>query len=419
MPDLVRPYLDWIHLGLQALAGIAATVATVYLWRKARTQPLPEVLTIVAACIATAVSAQGMWRFTGDVLGLDGPLRILLFAFIEVAIITSAVRARRNMRANFSAGIDGIAVWALTALTAVLSSMDARSLPEAVFRLAAPLVAAWLWERGMAIERHRLRGTSGIHWRFTLERVLVAVGLAEATDRTAGDVDRQRRITRLALAAKRARQLRDTGAPDRKQRAALARLDKAFEAAAQHIGLGRDEQLQAEVGAEVAALYSVAGLMDIVPAAAWAPAAVEAKETRSVRWRLASRTEPRTESAPEVVRIARTFEFVRKPAEAPVRIVRRAFSYQPASARTAPVRRIFVVRTQPVSPAPAPVERDVFVREVTAEILAAAGRTEKWVPDYDGLQARSGRSRSWCEKVVADARKAVFRTERRTDGAAA
>ncbi|MEV4897786.1 hypothetical protein AB0K48_51475, partial [Nonomuraea sp. NPDC055795] len=117
-------------------------------------RPIEDVLTVVAACIATGVSAQGMWRFSGDVLGLDGPLRFLLFAFIEVAIITSAVRARRNMRENFSAGIDGIAVWALTCLTAVLSSMDARSLPEAIFRLAAPLVAAWLWERGMAIERH-------------------------------------------------------------------------------------------------------------------------------------------------------------------------------------------------------------------------------------------------------------------------
>jgi hypothetical protein len=121
-------------------------------------RPIEDVLTIVAASIATGVSAQGMWRFSGDVLGLDGPLRLLLFAFIEVAIITSAVRARRNMRENFSAGIDGIAVWALTCLTAVLSSMDARSLPEAMFRLAAPLVAAWLWERGMAIERHRIRG---------------------------------------------------------------------------------------------------------------------------------------------------------------------------------------------------------------------------------------------------------------------
>jgi hypothetical protein len=234
-------------------------------------RPIEDVLTIVAASIATGVSATGMWRFAEDVLHLPFALRVLLFAFIEVAIITSAVRARRNMRENFSAGIDGIAVWALTALTAVLSSMDARSLPEALFRLAAPLVAAWLWERGMAIERHRIRGTGRINWRLTPERVMVWLGLAEVSDRTAGEVDAQRRRTRLSLAAKRARELRDSGASDRKQRAALAKLDKAFEEAAEHIGLGRDKQMQELVRAEVAALYSAASLMDVTADSAWVP----------------------------------------------------------------------------------------------------------------------------------------------------
>ncbi|MFO7251170.1 MAG: hypothetical protein DIU60_010520, partial [Actinomycetes bacterium] len=54
----------------------------------AENRPPEDILTIVAACIATGVSAQGMWRFSGDVLGFDGPLRLLLFAFIEVAVIT-------------------------------------------------------------------------------------------------------------------------------------------------------------------------------------------------------------------------------------------------------------------------------------------------------------------------------------------
>src|SRR5688500_5813216 len=167
---------------------VALRVCTRFYLQVVAPRPIEDILTIVAASIATGVSAQGMWRFSGDVLGFDGPLRLLLFAFIEVAVITSAVRARRNMRENFSAGIDGVAVWALTCLTAVLSSMDARSVAEAVFRLAAPLVAAWLWERGMAIERHRISGRSRIHWRLTPERMLVRIGLAEVSDRTASEV---------------------------------------------------------------------------------------------------------------------------------------------------------------------------------------------------------------------------------------
>ncbi|MFG3436854.1 hypothetical protein ACGF0J_06390 [Nonomuraea sp. NPDC047897] len=264
-------------LGLVALALAFLLLrivwrAVCFLWRRYVTpRPVEDVLTIVAASIATAVSAQGMWLFSGDVLGLDGPLRLLLFAFIEVAIITSAVRARRNMRENFSAGIDGIAVWALTCLTAVLSSMDARSLPEAVFRLAAPLVAAWLWERGMAIERHRIRGTGRINWRLTPERLLVRVGLAEVSDRTASEVDAHRRLTRVALAAKKAKALREQGAPERKVRAALAKLDKAMDQAVEHTGLAVDPARQEALLAQIAALYNTSALIDADPRVPWEP----------------------------------------------------------------------------------------------------------------------------------------------------
>ncbi|MFF4621383.1 hypothetical protein [Nonomuraea jabiensis] len=267
-------------IALLSLAGLVLAFlvlrivwrATAWLFsRYVAPRPIEDVLTIVAASIATGVSAQGMWRFSGDVLGLDGPLRLLLFAFIEVAIITSAVRARRNMRENFSAGIDGIAVWALTCLTAVLSSMDARSLPEAVFRLAAPLVAAWLWERGMAIERHRIRGTGRINWRLTPERLLVRVGLAEVSDRTASEVDAHRRLTRVALAAKRAKALRENGASERKMRVALAKLDKAMDQAVEHTGLAVNQARQEALLAQIAALYNTTALIDAAPRVPWEP----------------------------------------------------------------------------------------------------------------------------------------------------
>ncbi|MFF5247765.1 hypothetical protein ACFY3V_26060 [Streptosporangium sp. NPDC000095] len=234
-------------------------------------RPVEDILTIVAASIATGVSAQGMWRFSGDVLGFDGPLRLLLFAFIEVAVITSAVRARRNMRENFSAGIDGIAVWALTGLTAVLSSMDARSTAEAIFRLAAPLVAAWLWERGMAIERHRISGRSRINWRLTPERALVRIGLAEVSDRTASEVDAHRRLTRVALAAKRARALRESGASDRKMRSALTKLDRAMDRAVEHTGLAVDSVRQEALLSQIGALYNTSALIDLTPPVPWEP----------------------------------------------------------------------------------------------------------------------------------------------------
>ncbi|MDP9843223.1 hypothetical protein [Streptosporangium lutulentum] len=239
-------------------------------WRRwVAPRPAEDVLTVVAASIATGVSAQGMWRFSGDVLGFEGFLQVMLFAFIEVAMVTSAVRARRNMRENGKAGLDGLAVWALTALSAVLSAMDAHSFAEAVFRMAAPLVAAWLWERSMAIERQRLTGKARINWRITPERILVRVGLAESNDRTASEVDAYRRLTRVALTAKKAKALREAGASDRKQRAALVKLDRAMDRAVEHTGLAQDKDKQGQLLAQIGALYNTAALTKVERPSFW------------------------------------------------------------------------------------------------------------------------------------------------------
>jgi len=249
----IAPYLP---LAWQIVTVLLALAATVISWRlakrafqaltaRAKANSLEDNLTIVGAVIASGVSATGMWKFFGDVLDLPWPLRLVLFAFIEIAIVTSAVRARRNMLENYSAGVDGIAVWALTALTSVLSSMDSYSLAEAVFRLAAPLVAAWLWERGMRLKRNRLRGTTGINWRITPERVMVWLGLAEARDRTASEVDTHRRLKRVALAAKRAYQLQQADAKARKVAAALKRRDLMLDKAVEHTDLATNPTTQA------------------------------------------------------------------------------------------------------------------------------------------------------------------------------
>ncbi|MEV4383992.1 hypothetical protein AB0J58_44615, partial [Streptosporangium sp. NPDC049644] len=236
------------------------------------------------------------------------PLRLLLFAFIEVAVITSAVRARRNMRENFSAGIDGIAVWALTGLTAVLSCMDARSIPEAVFRLAAPLVAAWLWERGMAIERHRITGRKRINWRATPERFLVWVGLAESQDRTADEVDRQRRFTRVALAAKKVRVLVEAGAKPGKVASAQKKLETAYAAAHAHTGLGRDPELQEMLAAEVRSLFSAGELVSLEAASAWTQ---PVEETPSPFEQLANETRDLKDSLAVLGEIRATHEKIR------------------------------------------------------------------------------------------------------------
>ncbi|MGI5493935.1 hypothetical protein [Microtetraspora malaysiensis] len=223
-------------------------------------------LTVVAAGIATAVSASGMWQFFDRIMpSVPWPVRVVMFAFIEVAVITSAVRARDNMREHGTAGIDGIAVWVLTLLSAVLSTMEAASIAEGLFRLASPLVAAWLWERGMAVEHRRRTGRARINWRITPERIMVRLGLAEASDRTAGEVDAHRRVTRVALAAFRLRQL---DPESRRYRRAARRLNKRTAQAVEHAAL-TDPERATSLMRQLGALYGAPRLATVNPPAPW------------------------------------------------------------------------------------------------------------------------------------------------------
>lgn len=143
------------------------------------------------------------------------------------------------------------------------------------------------------------------------------------------------------------------------------------------------------------------------------------REVSPVRYLHRFRTERRTEPVAPMVRISRRFAFSRQPMREPARVLRRAFAFRRAAARTGPVRTAYVFRTRPVTPVPEAVDRDVFVREITADILASAAQNEKWSPDYDRLMERAKRSRSWCEKAVHEARKAVFGKAARTGEATA
>lgn len=267
--------------GHPLVAGALALGAVTVLWwigragkrtirRLVTGRQAEDVLTLIAAGIATVVAMTGMWRFFGDVLHVSGPVRALTFAFIEIAVFTSALRARRNVRESHThtAGIDGVAVWALTGLSAVLAALDAGSIRGALLRLSAPMVAAWLWERSMAVERRRATGRS-INWRLTPERVLVRLGVAEATDRAATDVDAHRRLTRVARAAKHLRGLQHAGAASWRRRRALRRLDAAMARAVEHAGLASDPGRQAELLAQLGALYGAAALAEVTPETPW------------------------------------------------------------------------------------------------------------------------------------------------------
>ncbi|NLT53714.1 MAG: hypothetical protein GXX79_03925, partial [Actinomycetales bacterium] len=272
----------WAVLAAAALALVLIAVAGYVLGRRTRradhlTDSTPNgtpepgrrvetLLTLAAAGIATAVAVSGMWRVFGDVLGFTGPGRIALAGFLEIALMVSAIRARRALRDHGSVGVDGAAVWAMAVLSAILAAADATGLAKAV-RFAAPLVAAWLWERGLAAERRAAKGPrTSIAWRWTRHRLAIRLGLADPSARGVDDIDRTRRLSRLTRARIRLAVLETsrlprplailTGQPLRIAFAAW-RLQRHALAAVEHLHLGLDPATTSAIRTTVAAVIGL------------------------------------------------------------------------------------------------------------------------------------------------------------------
>ncbi|MEU4345443.1 hypothetical protein AB0H00_30030 [Nocardia sp. NPDC023852] len=198
--------------------------------------------TLFTAAIASAVAAQGMFVFFSEALGMPTPLLVLCFSFIELMVVTSAMRARRSQIDTGSAGVDGVAMWVLTVMSGVLAATHADDVGTLLLRLMAPLIAAWGWERSMALERRQLTGQSGgLNWRWSPQRLLVRWGIADPTDRTTAEVHVERRLADLARAADAVRIARTAGG-GRAERRAMQRLHRAIDKAAEDgVVLGEDD----------------------------------------------------------------------------------------------------------------------------------------------------------------------------------
>lgn len=89
---------------------------------------------------------------------------------------------------------------------------------------------------------------------------------------------------------------------------------------------------------------------------------------------------------------------------------------QPAPARTGPTRTRMEdhagdepgVRDGGGEAPLAELPRGTIVDRLADEIRDAIAAGSRWKPDYDALMTSTGRRRSWCEKVVRDARSAVL-----------
>lgn len=288
---MARVVLDAANRGpIWAWVGLAASVvATILGFRiidlvrhKGRTKDqderskkLADRLTILVAAIVIVAAATGMWRFFGEVMHIDSTwARLPVFAVFELTLVVCGIRARYTLRQTIklaeadstikpTTGIDGKAMWVFAALQGLFTALDSRTPLEGGARFVLPIAAAWLVERGLTPER-RKAGTAGkpwwqqVNWRITPERIFVRLALAEASGRGVGEVDRERRIARLANLRVRVYLLDEQGGRWAQARARRAkhRLAKQVRLANEHLGLATDRELWTKLQQNLATNYA-------------------------------------------------------------------------------------------------------------------------------------------------------------------
>jgi hypothetical protein len=162
-----------------------------------RAQSLSLRAAAATAVVPTALAAQGMVMVGHDALGLSLAFAVALAAFLELALISSALLARASALAGRPAVADAVAVWVFSAVSGLFSAAheligpldtatgqrgwqhDSLSVLAAGVRIAAPLVAAWLWERVLVSARRQATARSAVQIR--ADRRLLAFARAAQT----------------------------------------------------------------------------------------------------------------------------------------------------------------------------------------------------------------------------------------------
>ena len=176
-------------------------------------------LTAAAAVMPTLLSAQGMISVGIDVLRLTAAVAVALAVFLELALVSSALLARSAVLRGRSARADLLSTWVFSTVSGAFSAahelvgqpdthgvttwqLDARSALAAAVRIAAPLVAAWLWHRILTGDRHN---TDSAPTRREAKRHRLMLAVATA----ALDLQRTRQAQPGSRAALRARRRLD------------------------------------------------------------------------------------------------------------------------------------------------------------------------------------------------------------------
>ena len=169
MPDWTAT-ATWLATNWQPVAGALAAITIAITTAAAGVR---RVAVIAAVTIGLGASVESAWTFADRTLELSGAWRAVPAVLFESAALATAARAVEHHRRHGDTGPYLAWVWGFAAVAGIAPALSARSVGEAVFRFAIPLVAAAVWYGDYVTTKRRGATT----WVLTPRRIGIRLGL--------------------------------------------------------------------------------------------------------------------------------------------------------------------------------------------------------------------------------------------------
>lgn len=164
--------------------------------RIAKSERPDEPLSNLAMLIGLGWSSEAIWEVTGRIDGMPTQVRILIFFVLEVLLVLAMIRARRNMRDFGHPGRSGRTAWIVAVVMAVVAGVASHSIPEALLRVAIPLLVTNQWWDGLIGDGAK-KPADATSWRWTPRRLLLWLGAIEPGERDVETVHRERLVQQM------------------------------------------------------------------------------------------------------------------------------------------------------------------------------------------------------------------------------
>lgn len=188
------------------LAVITAVYAALRIRRIAKSENPDEPMSNLGMLIGLGWSSEAVWVLTGEGgAGLVLPLRILMFAIVELILGVFMIRAKRNMRDNGNPGKAGIYARVVAGGMSAIAVGTAHNFGEAVLRLLIPVLLVLMWWDGLVGETKLTNeDAEGGTFNWTPRKILIRMGAITPGKKDVKTVHREQltqRMTDLYYAA--------------------------------------------------------------------------------------------------------------------------------------------------------------------------------------------------------------------------